>query len=39
MLSRVVFIAFYGPDLWLLGQQVIGVLWVFGRVLEASRSE
>jgi len=38
MLSRVVFIAFYVPDLCVLGQQVTKVFWSFGRVLEASRS-
>jgi len=38
-LSRFVFIAFYGPDLCLLKQQVIGVFRYFSRVLEVSRSE
>jgi len=38
-LSRVVFIALHGPDLWLLKQQVIGVFRYFRRVLEVSRSQ
>jgi hypothetical protein len=37
MLSRMVFIVSDEPDLWLLGEQVVGVFWVLGVFLEGSR--